>query len=218
MNFSRATVLLACTTLFLTACRKDEVRGIGVITSEARQLPAFTDVRIEGPINADIRYGASQLVTVRTDVNALSRLRTSVSGTTLILSLDEANYGNNLKFEVTVDMPTIGRLTQNGVSDARLTGFFGLSTLEVINNGVGHITLHGSTDHLRVTQHGVGRVHAQGMPADTCQVGLSGVGNVEVRVNDLLHGYLSGVGNIYYHGTPVVDVDDTGVGNVIQVD
>ncbi len=218
MKQTQLLSLIASSVLLFTACRKDEIHGSGHITTEYRTVQAFTNVRVEGPIQADIRYGPHQQVAVRTDANVLPWVRTQVVDQTLVLSLAQANYGDGLRFAVTVDMPTIGRLTQNGVSDARLTGFFGLSTLEVINNGVGHITLHGSTDHLRVTQHGVGRVHAQGMPADTCQVGLSGVGNVEVRVNDLLHGYLSGVGNIYYHGTPVVDVDDTGVGNVIQVD
>lgn len=218
MNPTRTFLFLSISTLLLSACRKDEIRSSGIITTELRPVGSFTDVRIEGPIDADIRQGATHQVAVRTDVNALSKVRTSVSGNTLILSLDQANYGNNLKFEVTVDMPTIGRLTQNGVSDTRLSGFFGSRSLEVISNGVGDLSLYGSTDRLSITQNGVGRLNAQGMDADTCLVGLSGVGNVEVRANDLLQGYLSGVGSIYYHGDPVVQVNDTGVGNVIRVD
>lgn len=210
--------LLALTILLFTACRKDEIRGNGIITTEIRPVPVFTNVRIEGPIRADIRYGSVQQVAVRTDENVQRMVRASVSDNTLTLSLAQANYDDDFKFEVTVDMPTIHRLTQNGVSEVRLSSFFGLSTLEVINNGVGDIALHGSTDHLSVTQHGVGRVNAQGMSADTCQVGLSGVGSMEVRVKDLLRGYLSGVGDIRYHGTPVVDITDTGVGNVIRVE
>jgi hypothetical protein len=218
MKPKHTILFLTLTTLSLTACHKDDIRSSGLITAEARTVPAFTDVRIDGPIEADIRYGASQYVEVRTDINAISRVRTNVSGSTLIISLDEANYHDGLKFHVTVDMPTIGRLTQNGVSDVEVSGFFGLASMEVISNGVGDLTLHGSTDRLSITQHGVGRVNASGMQADTCQVGLSGVGNMEVRVSDRLFGYLSGVGSIHYHGEPVVEVNDTGVGNVIRVD
>ncbi len=211
-------LFLSITALFLTACHKDDIRSSGHITTEVRSVPAFTDVRIEGPIEVAIRYGAAQHVAVRTDVNALSQVRTDVSGNTLIISLEEANYHSGLRFNVTVDMPTLGRLTQNGVSDVEVSGFFGSESMEVISNGVGDLTLHGSTDRLNITQHGVGRVNASGMQTDTCQVGLSGVGSMEVRVNDRLFGYLSGVGNIFYHGMPEVDVNDTGVGNVIRVD
>jgi len=218
MQRTNTFLFLSFTTLLFTACRKEDIRSTGVISTEVRSVPTFTDVRIEGPINAEIRYGLTQEVMVRTDVSALSKMRTTVSNNTLILSLDQANYGNGLRFEATVYMPTIGRLTQNGVSDTRLSGFFGLQTLEVISNGVGDLDLHGSADRLLITQHGVGRLDAQGMNVDTCQVGLSGVGSVEVRVNELLHGYLSGVGSIYYHGTPQVNINDTGVGNVIRVD
>ncbi len=218
MQRTHSFLFLSFTALLLTACRKEEIRGSGIITTEVRTVPTFTDVRIEGPIDAEIRYGFEHYVAVRTDVNALSGIHTSVSGSTLILSLDQANYDHDIPFEVTVDMPTIGRLTQNGVSDTRLTGFFGLHRLEVISNGVGDLALHGSTEYLSITQHGVGRLDAHGMSADTCEVGLSGVGRMEVRANDLLHGYLSGVGSIYYHGTPQVDITDTGVGSVIRVD
>ena len=218
MKKARNFLVLGSLALALTACHKDHVHGSGYTTTEVRNVPAFTDVRIEGPIEVDITHGTAQYVAVRTDAAVLGRVHTQVSGNTLILSLDEAHYHDGLRFEATVEMPTIGRLTQNGVSDARLSGFFGLQQLEVSNTGVGELTLYGSANKLLVTQSGVGRLNAQGMTADTCQVGLSGVGAIEVRVNQLLQGYLSGVGSIYYHGNPSVNVIDTGVGNVIQMD
>ena len=218
MKPTRLLLLLPLTLTVFTACRKDEIHGSGVIATEYRAVPPFTAVRIDGPIEANIRYAPVQQVAVRTDVMVQPMVHTEVVGNTLLLHLADGNYGNGFRFEVTVDMPLVSNLTQNGVSDVNVHGFYDLGHLEVTNNGVGDITLQGSTDHLQITQHGVGRVHAQGMPADTCEVGLSGVGNMEVRVNDLLHGYLSGVGNIYYHGTPLVDVHDTGVGNVIHAD
>ncbi len=211
-------LLLSIIALLFTACRKDEIRGSGVTTTEYRTVTTFTNVRIDGPIRAQVRYAPVQQVSVRTDANVQHLVRTSVTDNTLTLSLAQGNYGDGIRFEVTVDMPTIGRLTHNGVSEAQVSGFFGLTNLDVVNNGVADITLHGSARRLHVTQHGVGRVNAQAMTADTCQAGLSGVGSLEVRVQDLLHGYLSGVGSIYYHGTPVVDITDTGVGNVIRVD
>ena len=218
MRTSHTILFLAFAASVFTACSKDDIRSSGHVVTEARSVPAFHAVRIEGPIDAKIRYGASQMVTVRTDVNAIAYLRTSVSGNTLVLSLDQANYHDGLRFEATVDMPTISQLTQNGVAKVDLAGFHDLQRLEVTSNGVGDLTMHGSTDRLIITQHGVGQLNASAMSADTCQVGLSGVGNLELKVNHRLFGHLSGVGNIYYHGNPVVEVTDTGVGNVIRVD
>lgn len=218
MRITTPVLLLATAAFFLTACHKDEIRRSGHIVTEARNVPVFNEVRIEGPIDARIRYGAVPQVTVRTDVNAIRHLRTTVNGGTLVLSLDPGNYHHGLRFEATVDMPVISRLTQNGVARVDVSGFHGLERMEVISSGVGDLTMDGSTERLVITHHGVGNLNASAMTADTCQVGLSGVGNVEVRVQHLLFGYLSGVGNIYYHGTPVVDVSDSGVGNVIRVE
>lgn len=218
MRNALTITLFSLSIMLMTACRKDEIRGSGITTTEYRSVGTFTNVRIEGPIRAHLRQSPVRQVAVRTDANVQSMVRTIVSDNTLILTLAPGNYGDGIRFEVTVDIPTVGRLTHNGVEEAQVSGFFGLANFEVVNNGVADIDLHGSTRNLSVTQHGVGRISAQGMSADTCLAGLSGVGSVEVRVNDLLHGYLSGVGSIYYHGSPVVDVTDTGVGNVIRVD
>lgn len=218
MRNALTITLFSLSIMLMTACRKDEIRGSGITTTEYRSVGTFTNVRIEGPIRAHLRQAPTRQVAVRTDSNVQSMVRTIVSDNTLTLTLAPGNYGDGVRFEVTVDMPTVGRLTHNGVEEAQVSGFFGLSHLEVVNNGVADINLHGSVRNLLVTQHGVGRVSAQAMPADTCQAGLSGVGSLEVRVHDLLHGYLSGVGSIYYHGSPVVDITDTGVGNVIRVD
>lgn len=218
MNQRFNLLLLPVIAMLITACRKDEIHGSGIITTEYRNVPSFTEVRIDGPIQAHIRYSPVQQVAVRTESNVQPLVRTYVTGNTLVLTLAQENYGDGLRFEITVDMPLIRRVTHNGVIEASVTGFFGLTDLAVINNGVADITLYGSVGNLQVTQHGVGRVSAQSMSADTCQAGLSGVGSLEVRVEDLLHGYLSGVGNIYYHGEPMVNITDTGVGNVIRVD
>ncbi|MBP8823052.1 MAG: DUF2807 domain-containing protein [Flavobacteriales bacterium] len=218
MKRTRTFLLLGLTSLLFTACHKDEIQGSGVISTEYRALPPFTSVQINGPIQATIRYAPVQRVAVRTDVMVLPLVRTNVIDNTLVLYVAEADYHDDFRFEVTVEVPFIGLLTQNGVGHASLGGFYDLGHLVVINNGVGDISLQGTTGHLEVTQHGVGRVNGQNMEADTCQVGLTGVGSVEVRVHDLLYGYLTGVGNIYYHGTPVVDVSDGGVGSVIRVD
>jgi len=115
-------------------------------------------------------------------------------------------------------MPVIHRLTHEGVSNSSLSGFYDVDALEVIHDGVGNLEFHGSASYLSIVHGGVGQLRAFDFPVDTCQVGLSGVGNIEVKVFDRLQGSLSGVGNVYYRGTPQLNIMQTGVGHAIHVD
>lgn len=218
MNHLKTALFLTVTTLALYSCRRDEIHGSGNIIAQERSVSAFENVLIEGAIKANIRYGTTQQVTVRTDAVAIGKVRTSVSNNTLVLDLDDYHNFHHINFEVDVVMPVIHRLTHEGVSNSSLSGFYDLDALEVIHDGVGNLEFHGSAGYLSIVHDGVGDLRAFDFPVDTCQVGHSGVGNIEVMVSDRLEGSLSGVGNVYYKGTPQLNITRTGVGQVIHVD
>lgn len=218
MNTLKTTLVLTLTSALLFSCRKDHIHGTGHTIGEERQLSSFDNVVIQGPIKANISYGSEQQVTVRADEAAISKVHTHVSNNTLYLDLNESYNYHNLSFTVDVEMPFIGRLTQEGVSNSSLSGFYDLDALSIVHTGVGDLTLSGSATHLNIDHDGVGNLNAYGLAADVCDVHLDGVGNIKVTVNDLLQGSLNGVGNIYYRGHPTVDVHDDGVGHVIHVD
>ncbi|MCB0792239.1 MAG: DUF2807 domain-containing protein [Flavobacteriales bacterium] len=210
--------LIALALPLLTACHKEHLHGSGQIITQERDLPPFTNVLIQGPVKANIHYGATQEVTVRTDVVAINALWTTVSNNTLLLDVDGGNTYQHITFEVDIQLPALDRLTHEGASNATVSGFENTDALEVVHHGAGNITLDGSTADLHITHDGVGKVRAFDMIADTCHVDHSGVGNIEVTVLDRLEAHLSGVGNLYYQGSPQVDAIVTGVGHLIHVD
>ena len=218
MNRLKTALLLTVTTLALFSCRRDEIHGSGNIITQDRSVPAFENVLIEGAVKANIRYGATQQVIVRTDAVAIGKVRTTVSNNTLVLDLDDHHNYHHINFEVDVVMPVIHRLTHEGVSNSSLSGFYNVDALEVVHDGVGNLEFHGSAGFMSIVHDGVGQLRAFDFPVDTCQVGHSGVGNIEVTVFNRIQGYLSGVGNVYYRGTPQLNITQTGVGHAIHVD
>ena len=208
---------LALAAAVLPACTKDRLEGSGTIVTQDRGLPAFQNVLIQGPVKVNVMYGNSQLVRVRTDAVAVNEVITTVSNNTLVVDIDDDHHYQHISFEVDVTLPVLHRLTHLGVSHGHLSGFQGVDALEVVHQGVGDLTFHGSAGTLHITHDGVGDLHAFGFAVDTCHVAHSGVGRIEVNVQDQLTGSLSGVGSIYYQGSPQVSILDSGVGQVVQV-
>ena len=209
---------LALAAVVLPACRKDPILGSGNIVTQERGLSAFENVRIQGPVKVNVQYGSSQLVRVRTDAVAVNDVFTTVSNNTLVVDIDDDHNYQHISFEVEVVIPVIHRLTHEGVSHSRLEGFQGMEALEVIHQGVGDLTLHGSAGTLHITHDGVGDLRGFGFVVDTCHVSQSGAGDIEVHVLEQLSGSLSGVGSLYYQGSPQVSVLDNGVGQVVHMD
>ena len=208
---------LALAATILPACQKDKIEGSGTIVTQDRSVPTFQNVLIQGPVKVNVMHGTGQLVRVRTDAVAVNEVITTVSNNTLMVDIDDNHNYQHITFEVDVILPVLHRLTHLGVSHGQLSGFQGVDVLEVVHQGVGDLTFHGSAGTLHITHDGVGDLHAFGFAVDTCHVAHSGVGRIEVTVQDQLTGSLSGVGSIYYQGSPQVSILDSGVGQVVQV-
>ena len=208
---------LALAAAVLPACTKDRLEGSGTIVTQDRGLSTFQNVLIQGPVKVNVMHGTGQLVRVRTDAVAVNEVITTVNNNTLVVDIDDGHDYEHITFEVDVTLPVLHRITHQGVSHSHLSGFQGVDALEVVHQGVGDLTFHGSAGTLHITHDGVGDLNAFGFAVDTCHVAHSGVGRIEVNVQDQLTGSLSGVGSIYYQGSPQVSILDSGVGQVVQV-
>lgn len=217
MKALRNFLILMLATTILSSCTKHKIEGSGNIVAQERALDDFENVVIKSVIKTNVTYGTDFSVVVRTDAVAINKVHTHVSNNSLIIDLDEHYNYHHISFEVDVVMPSITRLEHQGVSDSKLTGFYGLGTLDVMHDGVGDLRISGTSSQFNVTHTGVGDLHAFDLSSDSCHADLDGVGNIELSVSELLEGHLTGVGNIYYSGSPTVNVIDTGVGSVIQV-
>lgn len=214
-NYHALLTLFFSATL-LCSCLNNRVEGTGNIVSENRDLSGFENVQISNVITTNVRYGEEFSVVVNADEVAISNVLTKVSGNTLMIDLEKNQNYENIRLQVDITMPTIFHIQHAGVSNSNLSGFHGLDVLEVTHQGVGNLSLEGSANKLYVIHSGVGKMNAFGFSAKNCDIDFSGVGSMELTVTEMLEGELSGVGNLSYKGHPSINIDDSGVGNVVD--
>ena len=81
---------------------------------------------------------------------------------------------------------------------------------------VEQMDLYGSVDHSALFVSGSGNIFAFNLESNDQEVRISGSGNCEVFVRDLLEVDISGSGNVFYKGNPSVSTNISGSGNVIE--
>jgi hypothetical protein len=210
--------------LFLIAFTSciDEDTGVTVvgsdnIISEARQAAGFSEINISGVLAVDIRYGEEYSVTVRANDNIISRITTETSLERISIRLATDNHGlENIIAEVVIITPELVKITNEGISTIDLSGFEQLSTLTIQSQGIGNITATGSVFDLSLTLTGIGSYSGFDFIADQCEIDLEGIGSAEVTAKESLTGSLKGIGNLSYKGDADVQINDSGIGTVVN--
>ncbi|BDG01597.1 head GIN domain-containing protein [Anaeromyxobacter oryzae] len=210
-----AALFLAAATL--PAAAHATVHGNGEKTTVRRDLPAFTAIRLEGRLDADVKVGAPQAVAVTIDSNLQGHVRTRVERDTLVVETDELSYRGPGRVEVTV--PSLWALHLEGSGDVSIAGGSGdlelrvdgsgdlrwkggAGKLKVEIEGSSNVKLEGSADALALSIDGSGDVEAAGLTARNATVEVSGSGDADVTLGGgAFSGAVSGSGSIRWHGT-----------------
>lgn len=87
--------------------------------------------------------------------------------------------------------------------------------IEIINSGLGSITIGGVADDVTLTNSGVGSINAENLKALNVKANVSGVGSITCYASEKIEGGVSGVGSLKYAGNPKEkDTNRTGVGSI----
>lgn len=211
---------------------------------ETRDVAPFRAVELRYFGQLHLRQGPETSVEIEGDPDVLAKVRTRVTGDTLVLEigetwLDRLTSGVLLVAHrplhyhvVTPDLERIavsgtGKVDADGVRADRLdvvvsgTGDVALSgvacdELAATISGRGAFELSGRADRLQIRVSGSGDVDAGELAAAEAEVRISGQGNATVRVRERLDVRLSGVGQVRYHGDPTVTQRISGAGSVTQ--
>ena len=206
-----------CTFLLsMSSCIPDKITGSGSITSENRTVSStsFTEIRIEGSMNVNVKQGDSVKIVARDYANLLPYLETRVSGNTLVIAYRDNAWLNNTQGEVTVTMPKLANVELSGSGDVGTIGAFNFTDLGLSISGSGNFSFSGSAKNLNAKISGSGDIRAFDMPTENATVKISGSGNIQVNVTRLLDATISGSGDIVYKGAPSVNTSVTGSGRV----
>ncbi|MDH3890491.1 MAG: DUF2807 domain-containing protein [candidate division Zixibacteria bacterium] len=235
---------LSIAILLLASCSSDDnplsggkptVTGSGNLITESRTLEAFTSVVMNTVGDVDLDYG-TQTASITVDDNIMPFIIMSVSQD--VLTIDSDRSKNLREFDLTVNLTMAGLegLTLAGVGNIRAThGIVVSNTVDLLVSGVGEIDIKLVAPDVTATMSGVGGIELTGnalrytaimsgtgslktfnFGADTATVTLSGVGDAEVWVNQVLTAVLTGQGSIYYHGHPTIHQTVTGLGQLVD--
>lgn len=189
---------LLASVLLTTSCEKDKflIEGVGPVVTRTLDLNEFTGIELEGTDLVYISYGPEQSVEVKGHENIIRRIKTNVLNKTWQIELEDGSYRN---YELTyyITLPYLESVSNTGTGDIIVTDF-------------------PSQESLNIKIMGTGSYQGFSMQLNTCDIQITGSGNVEVFVKDRLDIDIVGTGDVYYKGSPVINADITGTGSVIR--
>ncbi len=225
--------------LLLVACDLPQgtcVRGSGQIISEARDVPTFHSVELQGSANIYIEQ-ATQSLRIYAEDNIMKVLRTRVIDGVLVIDTDQC-VKLQKPIDIYLSMEEVKALTLTGsgkmvaqnpiLSDELKVSIIGSGEIDLPVRarymstsiiGSGEIHLNGTASDHEVTLSGSGDIRAMDLVANNAKVLLAGSGNIDVSAQDSLDIEIAGSGRVRYKGSPEsVHQSISGTGTITNTD
>lgn len=192
---------------------ESRLRGSGTMVTETRTVEPFQRLSLRGGhLDAHVRVGSAQSLTIRGDSELLSRLETSVSDQTLVVDL-EPEVDPRQAFELTIEVPELRSIEISGSASAAALGLASES-FELVISGSGAVQVSGSAGALTTLISGSGQADLSGLAVREAHVRVTGSGNLEIDASERLDVEISGSGSVLYRGSPTVSSRISGSGTV----
>jgi hypothetical protein len=206
------------------------------VTRQEREVESFDAINVGCAIHLFISQGDIQKVTVETDENLQSRLKTKVSNGELVLSCD--NVRNASKMNVYITVPILKKLDANGAaivkgdtpikSDnfkliasgaSKVTLDLDVRTLFTEASGASKGTLTVKADNLSSEISGASDLKMSGMATEH-KTEVSGAGNLKAMelVTDNTEAEVSGAGDASVMARKQLKADLSGAGSIKYFD
>lgn len=200
----------------MSSCFPDRLVGSGSKTSENRTVsnPNFTEIRIEGSMDVNIKQGDSVKIVAKDFANLLPYLETRIVGNTLVIDYRDHTWISNSAGEVTVTMPKLSNVELTGSGNIGTIGAFRFDDLSLLISGSGNFSFAGSAKNMNAKISGSGNIRAFDMPCEVATVKITGSGDMQLNVTRQLNATITGSGDIIYKGNPSVNSSVTGSGRV----
>jgi hypothetical protein len=233
MNLRIILFGLVATTV-LSSCNKECSEDLGAPVEVTRQLSDFT--KIENEMGADVilTQGESPQVIIAGPEGAMEDITTQVTGDKLTLKTRK-NCLDNEHITFYVTYTDLIEISVSGAGDVTLedtltTSDLNLhisgsadmclpvivSELDVAISGSGELNLIGSANNYEASVSGSGDISSFDLTAKNASFSVSGSGKIKTTVTDHLKARISGSGTIYYKGSPQIDFDASGSGNLVN--
>jgi hypothetical protein len=213
------------------------VQGSGRIVEDHRQLANFTAVRLDGPVDLELRLSEHDRVIVRTDDNIAPLIETRVTAgdrPTLEIGVRPgAAFRVRRVPVVVVEFRALSELvmrgsgnatadrihaedfalSMNGSGDARIEALEAKRFAAAVS-GSGDLTVAGNADEQAFRIAGSGDVNARRLQGRTVLVAIAGSGDASVHATEALDVTIAGSGDVVYRGSPRIVQRIRGSGSV----
>lgn len=238
-NIKNLSLLAAFTILGLSSCFDDDYRfgcldADGPISTATLDLADIEGIDLEMSARVILTEGPQQEVVVEGKSDIIDLIDLDVhNGIWEIRTEDCVRNVDDLTFFVT--LPTLKHIKVSASGEVESDNLFiqddvsihisgsgevdmalDADDVDVRISGSGKVKLEGVADELDVSISGSGDVRAFHMPVRVCDANISGSGDAEVLVDDLLEVSISGSGDVYFKGNPLLDISISGSGDVID--
>ena len=193
-----AAVLIALSYSMLRATGTTTAAERREVAQDSRTVPAGIEaVELDGPIDLNLRYGATPAMQVSGEQRMLGNVEVDASGTVLRIGIRGMVLRHREPLVVDLTLPALSAIRIDGSGDSSVNGFSG-DEIEVQLNGSGSVRFNGRFR--------------------TAKVGLSGSGDLDVNggaAMDRVETRLMGSGRITVVGTArELDASTTGSGHL----
>lgn len=212
--------LLISAVLILMSCEQCIV-GEGAVVQETFPVDTFRVVALKGPMSVYVSQNYfPQQVTIKAQKNVIDALHLEVKDGKLLIDSD-ACYVTKEEVEVFVNTKRVEGLELSGSGDIHTLTELRGSTLNMVVNGSGDmsvegryrtmtarlkgsgdIRISGSADRFEAAVQGSGDIKAGNMNCLSTSVSVDGSGDVVVNATDYLEAAVNGSGDVRYTGYP----------------
>jgi hypothetical protein len=191
--------------------------GNGDIVDKVLDIQGFSEITINS-VDVTASHGSEYTVSLRADSNLIDDLKVKKQGASLNIARENGAYQNET-MEVRITTPHLNKFSNFGAQTATVAGF-NHAKLWLNNEGTGVIKLQDSRlAALRYDGHGSTTLLSSNSEVDTADLSVSGASEVNLSFSaeaGKLKGLVEGVSSVYYCGNPSVDIDRSGIVDIVQ--
>ena len=184
------------------------VQGQGPVTSETREVGAFSRIEATAGIRVVVRIGPSEAVKVTAQENLLPVVATDLRGDTLSIEASE-DFTTLEPVTVTVVVPALDGITLSGGAQAVIDGL-DAESLELRIRGGAQVTAAGSVGSVALHADGGATAGLEDLSARVATVSMEGGATATLTASDEVTGTAAGGSRLTVLGDADVLVDVSG--------
>jgi len=220
----------------------DCFQSTGSIRTEERFLAEIKSIELDDRINLFLTFSEDDeyQIRVKAGKNLLDGITTSVEqGNLLIKNENKCNWVRSFdkEMDVFITLPDLDLLTYRGSGEIKFmnelkTDSFLLESWNAsgnlsfqidasylglkLNTGPANVNCSGKASQLVAFSNGLGRLDAKGVAAERVLAINENIGSIAVSADTFLQAEIKGSGDIEYYGSPQIQLEQIGSGQLIS--